>query len=524
MDRLSLVSGGLLVLVVVVAYLSVAFRSLRTMQSIDDFFIFNRRLRDTSVFSTTFAAEMSLATVFIAFMTLAAVLGLNLVVAMLTFVAGQLVLWLVIPAIKTKVFWGETLQTFLGKAYDSPKLRAVASATSIVGFIGLFATEILVGSGVFTTLTGNERSHVAIVAVVATLVVFYTTLGGFKSVVATDRWQAAGVFLVIAVLMFAALTLGGEQGEPIVPRHFIDDFQFSFLLFVNFLIINTLYPICDMSAWQRIAAARDEQTARRGFFAAMLSFLVTWSLIIVAALALVEFTQGETGGGALMRPLSLLADTGLVGTLFVGLALAALAAAMLSTGDTFLIAAAQSLSIDILAKDFFAERRAADQAAEEGSPAEPLTGQLRTRPRAPPAFVEETFAGVGSHAVLFKARMSIVAMATAGIIVFGWLQAIGFAVADFVFVIYGSTVALLPVICGAFLIRSPEFRRRLGPYAIAALLVGLIAGWAYGVASVLQVAPVLPLLGQGSAYNSPTLAVLASAAVYAFGLAAERRA
>jgi Na+/proline symporter len=519
MHRLSLIIGGAAVLVVVIAYLRVALRSRRTLRSIDDFFIFNRRLRESSVFSSTFAAEMSLATVFIAFMTLAAVLGLNLVVAMITFVAGQFVLWLIIPAIKARVRWGETLPTFIGNAYDSELLRAVASLTSIIGFVGLFGTEILVGSGLFTALAGTSSAHIAVVAVVTALVVFYTALGGFKSVVTTDRWQTAGLVLVIAVLVYAALTLG-SGGNAIVPLHFYDEFQFSYLLFTNFLIINTLYPICDMSAWQRIAAARDTRSARRGFFAAMMSFLLTWSLLIFAALALAQIIQGESGGGALLVPLRLLAESGLIGTLLVGLSLAALAAALLSTGDTFLIAAAHTLAIDLSAKRFFEERRAVEQAVASSSVQG--AGELPP-PIAPIPVADECHAGVTAQEVLRRTRISIVAMAGVGVVLLGALQAIGFAVADFVFVIYGSTVALLPVIAGAFLIRSPDRRRRLTPFAVAALITGLLAGWAYGIASVVGAAPALPLIGAGSAYNSPSLAVFVAASVYLIGLVVPSR-
>lgn len=524
MDKLSLITAGLLVLVVVITYLAVAFRSLRTMRSIDDFFIFNRRLRYTSVFSTTFSAEMSLATVFIAFMTLAAFLGLNLILAMLTFVAGQGLLWIVIPRIKQQVMWGETLQTFLGVSYNSARLRQVASLTSVVGFAGLFATEILVGSGIFTYLIGDPGSHLAVVATISSLVIFYTTLGGFKSVVATDRWQAVGVFFVIAVLLYAAFTLGGAEGRPLIPQRFIDDYKFDIILLLNFFIINTLYPICDMSAWQRIAAARDETVARRGFKMALISFFVTWSILIFAALALADYTAHAAGAGALIEPLRGLAGTGLAGTIIVGLALAALAAAMLSTGDTFLIAAVQSLSIDILYPRYFAARREAEQAqfqkaeaeAEVNTPNEPL--HVRGAAYAPRIF-DEDYDGVSAQKVLFAARGSIVIIAIAAICFFGLLQAIGFAVADFVFVVYGSTVAFLPVILGAFLIRSTDVKQRMGRAAIMTLFAGLIAGWAYGIASVLSVAPELPLLGPGNAYNSPTIALLVAMTVYLAGLA-----
>lgn len=515
MDQLSLITAGLLVLVVVIAYMLVAFRSLRTMQSVDDFFIFNRRLRDTSVFATTFSAEMSLATVFIAFMTLATFLGLNLFIAMGTFIAGQALLWLAIPRIKERVFWGETLQTFLGNSYSSAYLRRFASIASVVGFVGLFSTEIIVGSSLFTSLTGVESSGIAITALIATLVVFYTTLGGFKSVVATDRWQTLGILFVVFMLVYAALTLGGDEKRPLIESRFVDEFQFAPLLAFNFLIINTLYPICDMSAWQRIAAAKDSKTARRGFFVALVSFAITWSLLIFAALALTEYTAGHTGGGALIAPLSAVANSGLLGTILIGITLAALAAAMLSTGDTFLIAAAQSLSIDVLTSRFFAARRAYEQAELADSIVSPAS-EKASNSRGDSVFHNEVYEGTTSHSVLFRARVAIVCMAVVGIIVMSLLQGIGFAVADFVFVIYGSTVAFLPVIVGAFLL-DKILLPRLARTSIVSLIAGLSGGWTYGVLSVTDLAPTLPVLGEATAYNSPTVALALSTTIYAAG-------
>ena len=331
-----------------------------------------------------------------------------------------------------------------------------------------------------------------VVAFVAAIVVFYTTLGGFKSVVATDRWQAVGVFFVVAVLVFCAFAIGGAGDGPLISQE-VRSIPVAPLLLVNFLIINALYPLCDMSAWQRIAAAKDQDTARRGFLAAIISFLFTWGLLIFSALALIEVTSGATEGGAIIRPLTLLAEQSLLGTVIVGLALAALAAAMLSTGDTFLIAAAQSFSIDLWNRSYFEEKRQAEQERERlgGVAPEEIEPLL-------PRFAAETYAGKSASQVLFSARFAIVIMATAGVITFAYLRSIGFAVADFVFVVYGSTVAIFPAIVGAFIISDEKLRHRLGGIAIGSLAFGLVAGWAYGIAAVQGVAPELFVLGPGS--------------------------
>lgn len=499
-----------LVVVVYAVYLRIAIKSFRRLSGIDDFFIYNGRLREASVFSATYAAEMSLATVFIAFMTLAPLMGLSLIWSIGTFVTGQLALWAIIPHIKRRVSHGETLQTFLGDTFSSSKLRVVASLASVLGFIGLFSTEIVVGAKLFSGLVSSPAGYWSILTFVTFLVIFYTTLGGFKSVVVTDRVQTAGTIFAVGVLVLTAFLVGYNKDGHLIEPSLLSNVQLPWLLIANFAIINILYPLCDMAAWQRVAAARSIQVARRGFGFSVFMFLISWSAILFAALALSENATRDSAGGIAFS-LGALSQLGLWQALVTSVAFAALAAAMLSTGDTFLIAASQSLSMDVRFPLFFDERRRTNPEWLNQLP----DGKDDF------SFREEKYAGIRSSEILAWSRMSIFAMAIVGVALSSMLSHWGFQVADFVFVVYGSTVALFPAIAAAFLATNTDRRASLSVAAIISTVAGLIAGWLYGIGAVTGdekitqiLAQWVPLPGGTSTYNSPTVAVVVSGALF----------
>ncbi len=488
---LFVVLGAALTGVLLLIYVRIAVQDFAAVRSVDDFFVYRRRLDARGVFSTFYASGMSLATVFIAFMQLAPDLGLALLWAVLFYSAGHLLLWLLIPRIKTMIDRGETIHTFLGQRYASPAMRRAGSVATVVGFVGVFATELIVGTYIFESLFGPGSSYWAALVLFTSILLTYALLGGFRSVVRTDMIQSLAILFVTGLLVLVAFSVGG----PVTGLGSFDEasgiLALPWLLLLNFFLINVLFPLIDMSAWQRVAAAVGPEAARAGVLPAALFFFVTWGLIVFSAVSLSTIVPADQDGG-IMAALTIFAGSGVVQAVLGAVGVAALVAAMLSTADTFLIAASQSMAMDI---------RQPQTAPGDG----------------------------GDEAIINLARSDMLLLALCGLLVCLGLKAIGFRVDQLVFAVYGSSLALVPTVALAL---AAPIQWSLAPFRLAAIgsiLAGLFAGWGYGVLTVViepAALEVLPLIGDlpgpPSPYNAPTVALGASVLVFAVLSVVER--
>lgn len=466
-------------LLIAFAYFIVAIKSINTIERTNDFFISNERLSAGAVFATLYAAEMSVATVFIAFFQLAPLLGYILIASIFTFALGQTVLWTIIPKIRESAPGAMTMAGFVGQRFDSSALRKVIAYTSILGFVGLFVTEIVVGARVISAVVGNEQIYWPCVAAIFIFIVFYTLMGGFRNVVATDKIQVALVLGSVFIIALLAISLGSKSpDEPLINSELPKFSSIGFTFFLSLVVINILYPLVDIAAWQRISAAKSTEAARSGFFIGILIFIFTWSAILFAALALSE-NSGLDNVGGLATSFSNWASSGVLQTIASALGVSFLMAALLSAGDIFLIVAAQAWTLDIK------RNISSDEALQNIS--------------------------------LSSARRSVLLMAVFGVLLVAFVTSIGFKVADLVFVVYGSTVALLPAVLIAMYKKQISYKLKVA--SIISICVGVIYGWVYGVLAIKSqdggvferlFSAVNFIPGFATSYNAPIAAVVSS--------------
>ncbi len=98
-----------------------------------------------------------------------------------------------------------TLHEFLGRLFGSTEVRIAAARVSMFSYVGLLASEAVIGYGIVsavvpgnTQLVGNLALEPAAVTIGATgLVAIYATMAGFRGVVRTDELQ----LLLIGLMM-----------------------------------------------------------------------------------------------------------------------------------------------------------------------------------------------------------------------------------------------------------------------------------------------------------------------------------
>ncbi|MHC4515249.1 MAG: sodium:solute symporter [Planctomycetota bacterium] len=211
--------------------------------------------------------------------------------------------WVFVPFyLRSKVF---TMPEFLEKRYG-PRSRWLLSLTMLIGYVlTKISVTIYAGAVVCDTLLGIPFWTGAVIIVVLTGV--YTVLGGLRAVVYTEALQAI-VLLVgsVTIAIVGMVKIGGwdKLVEAVGFEHFNmfkpaddPDFPWTGMVFAP-PIVGLWYWCTDQYIVQRVLAARDEKTARRGtIFAAYLKMLPFFIFMFpgLVALGLANTDQLELG-------------------------------------------------------------------------------------------------------------------------------------------------------------------------------------------------------------------------------------
>ena len=225
-------------------------------------------------------------------------------------------------------------------------IAAVASIATNIGWTG----GLLVAFGyVFESLTGVPL-HIGIVAG-AVVVFIYTVAGGMWAVAVTDFVQVVIIVIGLLLLMVVVLIDVGGWGNigPQLPEGTFslapaDTSPSTLFNYFRAWLIFGLGDITAQALIQRAMSTRDEKTAQNSFYLAGLGHLslgmIPVTLGIIASVTMPGLAEPETVIPTLaiqhLHPVAI--------AIFVG----ALLAAIMSTTDSALLAAASVFSVNIL--------------------------------------------------------------------------------------------------------------------------------------------------------------------------------
>jgi len=262
--------------------------------------------------------------------------------------AGMLVLVRIAPRIRA--LRAATVPEILGMAFGK-RARQLGAVALIGAYLIIVSYQYRAGSAVasrlfgelnFTPPWGGEVSAWPLLA--ALFVVLYTALAGLRSVASTDT--IAGIVIVVGVVASLVLVVRGwdAAAQPLPPELLRPSGGFGFFAWVGFTLPGLLLMLGDANLMQRFLAAKTPATARRAAWGAFFALAVVESAVI--ALALVGRARL---GPDLDNPAHVI-----IAVAFelvppaVGLSLvAAIVAVVLSTADSFLLAASTSIAGDL---------------------------------------------------------------------------------------------------------------------------------------------------------------------------------
>ncbi|GAA1107177.1 sodium:solute symporter family protein [Nocardiopsis metallicus] len=237
-------------------------------------------------------------------------------------------------------------------------VRTVAAVVTALAYVGLVASQFVGGGYVLALITPLTTTQGALI--VAGVVTVLTVTGGLFSVAYTDFVSA--VLVLSALIVAVPLVLVALGGLPVYWEGLPETSRtptggLSPLQLLGYFLPLFLLLLGDQNLYQRLAAAKDERSARNSTLGMLFaSFLVFVPVIILATSASVIMPD-INGDESVLR----LASEGHLPTLIGGLLLAGAVAFVITTGSSFMLSAASNIAFDLFA------RFGGDKAGERGT-------------------------------------------------------------------------------------------------------------------------------------------------------------
>jgi SSS family transporter len=246
-----------------------------------------------------------------------------------------------------------TLPDYLQRRFgaDRPALRVAAGLVILFSSV-LYLVAIFKGAGsVFQMFLGIP--YQAAVAVTLIIVMLYTTVGGFHSVVRTDVLQGALMVVgSLAIFYFVTDAAGGvtrlpELGtRPDTARLFTWGAGLPFIVLLGVALSGSLKLLVDPRQVSRFYALRDERSVRSGIWVAVVGIaLIQFSLFPVGLYA--RFLLDGVTDTDLIIP-TLVNDPGVFPVWAADFLIIAMMGAAMSSMDSVLLVAGSVLYKDLV--------------------------------------------------------------------------------------------------------------------------------------------------------------------------------
>lgn len=323
--------------------------------TIDDYFLAGRNIPAWLV-ALSFGATISSGATFIGFAGLAYKTGISAVYTVAALTIGDYIGWRIAGnKIRQRAYerQAHTYPSLIGKLGDKdhPTVTIVAAILTIV-FLGAYcAAQLVAGAKIGENLFGWDYTYFILMG--AFVLLAYCWSGGIRASIWTDAVQAILIFLSLVILIYAGIQkIGGfgvmwSQLRAIDPS-LTDPFQIDFLSIIVGWFAFGVGILGQPQLMVRHMVTRSNEdliTARRIYF------IWRWGVLLLACVsgmvARVLIPSVESFDPELAIP-QLWQD--LLPPVLVGLLIAGLFSATMSTADSLLLAASSSLTQNLVTK------------------------------------------------------------------------------------------------------------------------------------------------------------------------------
>ncbi|RFP90247.1 sodium/proline symporter [Rhodobacteraceae bacterium 63075] len=341
------------VVVTLLVTLSGAAAVINKRETTEDYLLASRQVAPWLAALSTVATNNS-GFMFIGMIAASYRLGIETVWMMVGWVIGDAIAWWrIYPRLRARSGAADTMTVtaILSTGPEGPRrgLVVVASALTFV-FLGIYAAaQLKAGATALHALFGWHASVGIVIG--AAIVILYSFAGGIRADIWTDAAQSAIMFFSIGLILIAGfLEIGGPEAlvakltaqDPTLLGVWPSDLAFGPVLFVLGFVAAGLGTLGQPHLMTRIIAmdhTRGIRQARLFYFGWMIPFWSACILVGLYARAILPDLAGVTFAGyqdstELALPLLTME---LLPDIFVGVALAGLFAATVSTADSQII-------------------------------------------------------------------------------------------------------------------------------------------------------------------------------------------
>ena len=244
-----------------------------------------------------------------------------------------------------------TIPDFIGFRFESSAARFFAALIVIFASL-LYMTAVFKGIGNLLEVFLGIPYPVATLGVLV-IVMMYTAVGGFISVVRTDVVQGI-VMVVAAVLLFTGVvsaaggigSLAELKADPETSDLFRWDSAMSFPVLVGIIVAGTMKFMVEPRQLSRFYALEDDRARKQGQWISTIAFLVVYSLLMPIGLYAHRLIADPVSDTDLVVP-TLIAGGGFSPIISAFLVVAMVAAAM-SSLDSVLLVTASTCERDVV--------------------------------------------------------------------------------------------------------------------------------------------------------------------------------
>ncbi|OZU87716.1 sodium:proline symporter [Virgibacillus indicus] len=261
---------------------------------------------------------------------------------MLPTLIGILILYVIAP--KIRAFGKYTISGILEAKYGT-SARNLSSIIVLLAYVGIVSYQ-MVGFGFILNLTTGISVELGTI-ISAVLIIFLAMIGGLRSVSQTDAisgfLMVGGLLITVPVII--SIAGGWDSIVANVPdSHMTATGGLTTIQLIGYLLPSLFLLLGDQNMYQRLAASKGDKSAKK----AQLGWLLIM-LIISPAISIIAFTSRslfpDIDPGMALMATTLALPLGIGGIL-----LAAAAAFIITTGNSYLLSAATNMTYDIYGK------------------------------------------------------------------------------------------------------------------------------------------------------------------------------
>jgi len=246
-----------------------------------------------------------------------------------------------------------TVPDYLELRYKSKIARLLGTLLSLVAIVGIIGAQVWAAQGALTIL-GIDPTWAAVAATLMFIV--YTAMSGLWGVTLTDAVQLAIIFVGVPIAALLAVGEAGgfegirvaidAQSMEIGTDRYFSPFGAGVGLVLAAIVPTMMYTLIGQDFYQRLFAARDEQTAFRAAIAAGVLLIAFAVFPVVTGMAARALFGAEIEAA---RAIPMLIDE-VMPAWAAAIVIAAILGAIMSTADSLLMAGTSHITHDIYVK------------------------------------------------------------------------------------------------------------------------------------------------------------------------------